>query len=93
MKRLTAIGLLMAVLLLVPQLGCTSSVAGGAADDEHFVFYTAAPDPLNTILSLRIEELFRRLGKKGEVRKVESAERSLVAANGAGDDSGGCTDH
>lgn len=54
-------------------------------DVEVLVFYTAAPRPLSKVLSLRVEEAFRRIGKKSRVKVVESAQRALVMANDFGD--------
>ena len=50
-----------------------------------FVFYTGVQSPIFEILQGRLQEAFRRIGKRCEVRSTGSSQRALLLANEEGD--------
>ncbi len=54
-------------------------------EEKKYIFYTGAQSPVREILEQRLQEAFRRSGKKCRVRSTGSAQRALMLANEDGD--------
>lgn len=50
-----------------------------------YVFYTGTQSPVREIVEMRLQEAFRRIGKKSSMQYTGSAQRSLLMANEFGD--------
>lgn len=56
-----------------------------SADEKLYVFYSGTQSPLREIVASRLQEAFRRIGKKSRVQFTGSAQRALLMANELGD--------
>ncbi len=56
-----------------------------SSEENTYVFYTGVKSPLKEILKMRLQEAFRRIGKKVKLIPTGSAQRALLMANEAGD--------
>lgn len=56
-----------------------------STEDEIFIFYAGVPSPLKEILEMRLQEAFRRIGKKSRLQSTGSSQRALLMANDVGD--------
>ncbi|MEN8256910.1 MAG: transporter substrate-binding domain-containing protein [Thermodesulfobacteriota bacterium] len=53
--------------------------------EKTYIFYTGVKSPLKEILEMRLQEAFRRIGKKSHLQSTGSAQRALLLANETGD--------
>ncbi len=58
---------------------------GAPAEGDTYVFYSGIQSPIKDILEARIQEAFRRIGKKSRIQSTGSAQRALLMANDSGD--------
>jgi polar amino acid transport system substrate-binding protein len=71
------------VLLAFLTFAYSSVIASG--EEDVYIFYTGVQSPVFDILQGRLQEAFRRIGKRCEVRSTGSSKRALLLANEKGD--------
>jgi polar amino acid transport system substrate-binding protein len=79
--------------LLTGAHSANSAEAVASPEAKIYVFHTALQSPIKETLESRIQEAFRRLGLKAEIRVNPSAQRALLLANEEGDGDAGRVTH